>query len=111
LTLLSSLLIASNTVCGIDEVLGGLRVPLVTVALGSFSVAVELLLFGVLADAVFVLGLVFGAGFFAVAFFAVVGFFVIFAMIGLLVFLAEQLSAFLHSFFLYFYADDAYKRK
>jgi hypothetical protein len=74
LTLLSSLLIASNTVCGIDEVLGGLRgalapMPFAAVALGSFSVAVD----------VFV-----AAGFFAVVFFATgffaVGFFVIFAI-------------------------------
>jgi hypothetical protein len=100
LTLLSSLLIASNTVCGIDEVLGGLRVPFAAVALGSFSVAVD----------VFV-----AAGFFAVVFavaFFVTGFFVVFAMIifSLKFFLAEQLSAFLHSVYLYFYADDAIKR-
>jgi hypothetical protein len=110
LTLLRSLFTASNTVCGIDGVTGGLFAGGLPVALGSFSVAVELLVFGVLADAVFAFGFVFRAGFFAVTFFAVVGFFVIFAMIGLLVFLAEQLSAFLNSFYLYFYANDAIKR-
>jgi hypothetical protein len=79
------LLIASNTVCGIDEVLGGLRVPLVTVALGSFSVAVDVFV----ADGFFAVVLAvafFATGFFAVVFFAgafafAVGFFVIFAMI------------------------------
>jgi hypothetical protein len=65
LTLLSSLLIASNTVCGIDEVLGGLRVPLVTVALGSFSVETDALGFG-FALVVFAAGFAFA---FAVVFF------------------------------------------
>jgi hypothetical protein len=79
------LLIASNTACGMFEVTGGLRVPFAAVALGSFSVAVEALVepvvFGVLADDVFVLGFAlsgfvcFADGFFAVVFFAV-GFFV-----------------------------------
>jgi hypothetical protein len=74
LTLLSSLLIVSNTVCGIDGVLGGLFGDGLPVALGSFSVAVEPLVepaaFGVLADAVFVLGFAFAVVFFAVGFFA-----------------------------------------
>jgi hypothetical protein len=92
--LLSSLLIVSNTVCGIDGVLGGLLVVGLPVALWRFSVAVEALVeplvepvaFVVLADDVFVLGFAFAVAFFcnfvcfADGFFAV-GFFVIFAMI------------------------------
>jgi hypothetical protein len=92
LTLLRSLFTASNTVCGIDGVTGGLFVPDLPVALGSFSVAVDALVepavepvaFVVLADAVFVLGFAFAVAFFATGFFAVVffvvGFFVIFAI-------------------------------
>jgi hypothetical protein len=89
LTLLSSLLIVSNTVCGIDGVMDGLFVPGLPVALGSFSVAVEPLVeplvLGVLADDVFAFGFAFALGFFAAGFFAAgffaVVFFVVFAMI------------------------------
>jgi nicotinamide riboside transporter PnuC len=60
-------------------VLGGLRVPLVTVALGSFSVETDAFAFGFVLVAFFAV-VFFGAGFTA-AFFVDVVFFVCLAMI------------------------------